>query len=252
LTFYSYNHKGDVQALLSESEDILVLYEYDAFGNLLTDASDVSNEFTFSTREFSEISGLGHWPVREYDPFIGRWIQIDPAGDVDGLNLYIFVRGNPITKTDMIGLASASFGEKACVCWALKSINKARQAAKLADEAGEAARGTNLPGARDGKQDAFRHCYWSCRLTCTLGADDAKKVTDCHEKHDATNTPLCRAMDEFNNAFGRYYGFLPGSSMLFPNGKTCNQACLDGVGNGDLRISPWGPHPGVEIGPVSF
>ena len=52
LTFYSYNHKGDVHALLDESENIAALYEYDAFGNILTEAidDDIENTFTITIR----------------------------------------------------------------------------------------------------------------------------------------------------------------------------------------------------------
>jgi len=105
LTFYSYNHKGDVSALVDESEDIVALYKYDAFGNILTDAIDNGTEsyFTFSTREYSTLSGLGHWPVREYDPFTRRWTRLDPAGVKDGLNRYKSLRNNPLNTVDKLG-----------------------------------------------------------------------------------------------------------------------------------------------------
>jgi hypothetical protein len=38
ITFYTYNHKGDVFALLDENENISALYDYDAWGNVLTQA----------------------------------------------------------------------------------------------------------------------------------------------------------------------------------------------------------------------
>jgi RHS repeat-associated protein len=105
VTFYSYNHKGDVYALVDANDNIAALYDYDGFGNIMTQAIDanVDNKFTFSTREFSGVSGLGHWPVREYDPFIGRWTRVDPAGTVDGLNGYVYVINNPLSRIDLIG-----------------------------------------------------------------------------------------------------------------------------------------------------
>jgi RHS repeat-associated protein len=105
ITFYSYNHKGDVYALIDENENMSALYDYDAWGNKLTEAvySDVDNKFNFSTREFSDVSGLGHWPVREYDPFTGRWTRVDPAGIVDGLNMYVFVGNRPSDTLDKEG-----------------------------------------------------------------------------------------------------------------------------------------------------
>lgn len=41
---------------------------------------------------------------RFYDPLLGRWLQRDPAGYVDGLNLYTYGMGNPWAYTDPYGL----------------------------------------------------------------------------------------------------------------------------------------------------
>lgn len=43
---------------------------------------------------------------RYYDPLLGRWLQRDPAGYVDGLNLYTYGMGNPWAYTDPYGLWS--------------------------------------------------------------------------------------------------------------------------------------------------
>lgn len=39
-----------------------------------------------------------------YSPTLGRWMQMDPSGYVDGMNPYQFVRSNPETWTDPLGL----------------------------------------------------------------------------------------------------------------------------------------------------
>lgn len=48
----------------------------------------------------------GHYCVRNrvYDPASGRWLQRDPAGYVDGLNLYQYVGSLPLATTDPMGL----------------------------------------------------------------------------------------------------------------------------------------------------
>jgi hypothetical protein len=40
---------------------------------------------------------------RYYAPWLGRWINPDPAGDIDGLNRFRMVRNNPITLCDQDG-----------------------------------------------------------------------------------------------------------------------------------------------------
>ncbi len=42
--------------------------------------------------------------MRWYDARLGRWLTRDPAGYVDGLNVYLFVGGNPLMFVDPTGL----------------------------------------------------------------------------------------------------------------------------------------------------
>lgn len=53
---------------------------------------------------YDEVAGLYLFRNRYYDPSEGRWITRDPAGYVDGLNLYQYVQGNPLMYFDPFGL----------------------------------------------------------------------------------------------------------------------------------------------------
>ncbi len=55
-----------------------------------------------------DATGLYDYGYRYYAPWLGRWINPDPAGSVDGLNLYCMVRNNPVKFRDWMGLASDS------------------------------------------------------------------------------------------------------------------------------------------------
>ena len=46
-------------------------------------------------REIDQETGLIYFGKRYYDPEIGRWISPDPAGNIDGPNLYAFATITP-------------------------------------------------------------------------------------------------------------------------------------------------------------
>ncbi|MGH7241968.1 MAG: RHS repeat-associated core domain-containing protein, partial [Phycisphaerales bacterium] len=53
---------------------------------------------------YDPATGLWLSRNRWFDPVGGRWITRDPAGYVDGLSLYLYVRGNPFLFRDPSGL----------------------------------------------------------------------------------------------------------------------------------------------------
>ncbi|MFA6135142.1 MAG: RHS repeat-associated core domain-containing protein, partial [Phycisphaerae bacterium] len=53
-------------------------------------------------------SGLYNYRNRYYHPGLGRFLARDPAGYGDGMNLYAYVRNNPLRYTDPDGLTSRS------------------------------------------------------------------------------------------------------------------------------------------------
>jgi insecticidal toxin complex protein TccC len=56
-----------------------------------------------------DASGLYYYGARYYAPWLQRWISADPAGDVDGLNLYEMVGSNPVAFIDSDGQGRLSF-----------------------------------------------------------------------------------------------------------------------------------------------
>lgn len=52
-------------------------------------------------------SGLVSNGFRDYDPSLGRYVEVDPLGLAAGMNMYGYVGGNPVTKIDIFGLSEA-------------------------------------------------------------------------------------------------------------------------------------------------
>ncbi|HEN3606840.1 TPA: hypothetical protein U5E23_004190, partial [Yersinia enterocolitica] len=87
--------------------------EYYPFGGTALFASRNTLEAKYKTVRYSgkerDASGLYYYGFRYYLPWLGRWLSADPAGTIDGLNLYRMVRNNPISLMDEDGNVGESF-----------------------------------------------------------------------------------------------------------------------------------------------
>ena len=54
---------------------------------------------------------LYYYKARVYDPVFGRFLQTDPIGSKDDLDLYAYVAGDPVNKTDPTGLKCTGSGK---------------------------------------------------------------------------------------------------------------------------------------------
>jgi RHS repeat-associated protein len=99
------DHRGNVCALVNHQQEQEAFYVYNAFGEAMhTGALD--SPWQFSSQRMDPETHLLHFLKRIYDPEIGRWLTPDPAGFVDGPNLYAYVSNNPLTHIDPLGLWS--------------------------------------------------------------------------------------------------------------------------------------------------
>jgi RHS repeat-associated protein len=97
-------------------------YLYDPYGKATVcdgswtpregNASAFSNEILFTGHRLDPESGLYITLHRHYHPTLGRWMQRDPKGYVDGMGLYQYVGGNPCLRYDPLGMYGwAEFGD---------------------------------------------------------------------------------------------------------------------------------------------
>jgi RHS repeat-associated protein len=68
-------------------------------------ASYLGNSFAWTGQRYDAAVGLYGFHFRTYSPDLGRWLQRDPVGYVDGVDLYEYVLGNPLCWLDPFGLA---------------------------------------------------------------------------------------------------------------------------------------------------
>jgi RHS repeat-associated protein len=101
---YLYDGKGNVVAVVDSSQLIAADYAYDAFGNLAGKTGNLNQPVCFSTKWYDEVTGFSYYGYRYYLPTLGRWASRDPLGEHGGINIYAFVRNNPVNLVDALGL----------------------------------------------------------------------------------------------------------------------------------------------------
>ncbi|MDE9493582.1 RHS repeat protein [Xenorhabdus bovienii] len=106
---YSYDNLVGSSGLEVDGDGNLIsLEEYYPYGGTAVWTARSQTEVGYKTVRYSgkerDATGLYYYGYRYYQPWVGRWLSADPAGTVDGLNLYTMVRNNPATFRDKDGL----------------------------------------------------------------------------------------------------------------------------------------------------
>ncbi|MFH0908411.1 MAG: RHS repeat-associated core domain-containing protein [bacterium] len=107
-----YDGKGNMVACIDDAQAAAVRYAYDAHGFPLRQSGTLDQPFRFSTKMYDPLSGLSWFGRRFYSPVLGRWLSRDPSGEADDLNLYAFVRQNPVNYIDPLGLRTVTQGDR--------------------------------------------------------------------------------------------------------------------------------------------
>lgn len=68
--------------------------------------------------------GLYYYGFRYYAPWLGRWVNPDPAGNIDGLNRYRMVGNNAITYKDLLGHMKTPINKDIYLVWAGENPDK--------------------------------------------------------------------------------------------------------------------------------
>lgn len=101
------NHVSSSMLELDDTAALLTQEGYYAFGGTAWWAAKNQTQANCKTMRYSmkerDATGLYYYGLRYYAPWLQRWINPDPAGVSDGLNMFRFNRNNPITYRDPDG-----------------------------------------------------------------------------------------------------------------------------------------------------
>ena len=104
---------GSLSLELDSGGGIISREEYYPFGGTAVWAGRNEVEAGYKTVRYSgkerDGTGLYYYGHRYYAPWLCRWVSADPAGEVDGLNLFRMVKNNPVTFFDSTGEATFKY-----------------------------------------------------------------------------------------------------------------------------------------------